>query len=46
VLDDARAIAASSLPHDFAADGPHIVTGPIAVQGAKPGDVLRIDVVG
>jgi acetamidase/formamidase len=46
VLDDARAIAASSLPHDFAADGPHIVTGPIAVQGAQPGDVLRIDVVG
>jgi acetamidase/formamidase len=46
VLDDARAIAASALPHDFAADGPHIVTGPIAVQGAQPGDVLRIDVVG
>lgn len=46
VLDDARAIAASSLAHDFAADGPHIVTGPIAVQGARPGDVLRIDIVG
>jgi acetamidase/formamidase len=46
VLDDARAIAASQLPHDFAADGPHIVTGPIAIQGAQPGDVLRIDVVG
>jgi acetamidase/formamidase len=46
VLDDARAIAASAVPHDFAADGPHIVTGPIAVQGAQPGDVLRIDIVG
>jgi acetamidase/formamidase len=46
VLDDARAIAASELRHDFAADGPHIVTGPIAIQGAKPGDVLRIDVLG
>jgi acetamidase/formamidase len=46
VLDDARAIAASALPHDFTADGPHIVTGPIAVKGARPGDVLRIDVVG
>jgi acetamidase/formamidase len=46
VLDDARRIAASDLPHDFAKDGPHIVTGPIHVLGARPGDVLRIDVVG
>jgi acetamidase/formamidase len=46
VLDDARAIAASALAHDFVADGPHIVTGPIAIQGAQPGDVLRIDVIG
>jgi acetamidase/formamidase len=46
VLGDARAIAGSSLPHDFADDGPHIVTGPIAVRDARPGDVLRIDVVG
>jgi acetamidase/formamidase len=46
VLDDARAIAASELAHDFAADGPHIVTGPVSVLGARPGDVLRIDVVG
>jgi len=46
VLDDARAIAASELPHDFVKDGPHIVTGPVNVIGARPGDVLRIDVVG
>jgi acetamidase/formamidase len=46
VLDDAKAIAASGLPHDFVADGPHIVTGPIAIQGAQPGDVLRIDIIG
>lgn len=46
VLNDARAIAASDLPHDFIADGPHIVTGPVHVHGAQPGDVLRIDVVG
>jgi acetamidase/formamidase len=46
VLGDARAIAASSLVHDFVVDGPHIVTGPIAVRDAEPGDVLRIDVVG
>lgn len=46
ILEDARALAASSLSHDFAKDGPHIVTGPIQVIGARPGDVLRIDVVG
>ena len=46
VLDDARGLAASGLAHDFDKDGPHIVTGPIAIQGAAPGDVLRIDVVG
>ena len=46
VLDDAKANAASSLPHDFANDGPHIVTGPVGVRGARPGDVLKVDVVG
>jgi len=45
VLLDARTIAASGLSHDFAKDGPHIVTGPVDVIGARPGDVLRIDVV-
>jgi acetamidase/formamidase len=25
--------------------GPHIMTGPIAVKGAKPGDVLQIDIL-
>ena len=46
VLDDARAIAASDIPHDFDKDGPHIITGPVQVIGARPGDVLRVDVVG
>lgn len=46
ILRDAQEIAASEIPHDFAGDGPHIVTGPIEVAGAQPGDVLRIDVVG
>jgi acetamidase/formamidase len=46
VMDDAAAIARSELPHNFADDGPHIVTGPVHVTGAAPGDVLRIDVVG
>jgi acetamidase/formamidase len=43
VLEDAKAIAASSIAHDFAADGPHVVTGPVAVEGAMPGDVLKIE---
>jgi acetamidase/formamidase len=44
VLDDAVDIAASGLPHP-AEDGPHVVTGPVAVRGARPGDVLRIEVL-
>ncbi|WP_156758838.1 acetamidase/formamidase family protein [Microbacterium karelineae] len=43
VLDDAAAIATTS-PRDHAADGPHVVTGPIRVEGARPGDLLRITV--
>ena len=43
VLDDAEAIATSALAHDFARDGPHIVVGPVAVAGAEPGDVLKIE---
>ncbi|WP_018502302.1 acetamidase/formamidase family protein [Parafrankia discariae] len=45
VLEDARAIAASGIPHRFGRDGAHIVTGPVYVRGAEPGDVLRIDVI-
>jgi acetamidase/formamidase len=43
VLEDAIAIAAN-LSRDPAADGPHVVTGPIFVEGAEPGDLLRITV--
>jgi acetamidase/formamidase len=43
VLHDAIAVAAE-LTHDPAA-GPHVVTGPIAVRGAKPGDVLEVEVL-
>ena len=35
VLNDAKAIAASSLEHDFVKDGPHVVTGPVEVVGAR-----------
>jgi acetamidase/formamidase len=45
VLDDARAIAASGIPHHFDDDGPHVVTGPVHVSGAEPGDLLRIEVL-
>ncbi|GAA3391899.1 acetamidase/formamidase family protein [Cryptosporangium minutisporangium] len=44
VLEDSRLFAASDLAHDFD-DGPHVVTGPIAVAGAEPGDLLRVDVL-
>lgn len=45
VLKDAVAITRSTLPHDFVKDGPHIVTGPVAIEGAKPGDVLKVEVL-
>ncbi len=43
VLQDAIAIAAESAPAPGM--GPHVVTGPIAVTGARPGDLLRVDIV-
>lgn len=45
VLPDAIAITASDLKHDFDKDGPHIVTGPVAIEGAEPGDVLKVEVL-
>lgn len=42
VLSDAIALAGSDHPHDPAVDGPHVVTGPIAVRGAELGDLLRL----
>ncbi|WP_236670530.1 acetamidase/formamidase family protein [Streptomyces sp. 7-21] len=45
VLQDAVAIARAYAGHtrDFDADGPHVITGPVFVEGAEPGDVLRIE---
>ena len=34
----------ATLSRDPAADGPHVVTGPDHVEGAEPGDLLRITV--
>jgi acetamidase/formamidase len=45
VLDDAQQVADSGMPHDFDDDGPHLVTGPIAVAGARPGDLLAVTVL-
>ncbi|OBG26638.1 acetamidase/formamidase family protein [Mycobacterium sp. 852002-51057_SCH5723018] len=45
VLQDAAAIASEyrRTPRDFDKDGPHVVTGPVFVEGAQPGDVLKIE---
>jgi acetamidase/formamidase len=43
VLDDAKNIAASGIERDPSRDGPHVVTGPIAIAGARPGDLIRIE---
>lgn len=45
VLEDAITIAAEydRTPRDFDKDGPHVVTGPVFVEGAQPGDVLKIE---
>lgn len=45
VLDDAVALAASDSPHRFGVDGPHVVSRPIAVDGARVGDLLAITLV-
>ncbi len=47
VLTDAVAIAAEydRTTRDFDVDGPHVVTGPIHVDGAEPGDVLKIEML-
>ncbi|WP_099022480.1 acetamidase/formamidase family protein [Mycolicibacterium palauense] len=45
VLEDAIGVATdySVTPRDFDKDGPHVVTGPVFVEGAQPGDVLKIE---
>ena len=43
VLADGESIAAAAIAHDFVKDGPHIVIGPVAVEGAAPGDLLKIE---
>lgn len=45
VLEDARALAASAYERTFGVDGPHVVSRPVAVRGARPGDLLAVTVV-
>ena len=42
VLEDAVGVAARTA-HD--GPGPHVITGPVAVRGAQPGDVLKVEVL-
>jgi acetamidase/formamidase len=45
VLADAVAIARdyARTPRNFDVDGPHVITGPVFVEGAQPGDVLKVE---
>lgn len=47
VLKDAIAVARDYDRSDrsFDTDGPHIITGPVYVEGAEPGDVLKIEML-
>lgn len=45
VLEDAIALAASEYPHRFGVDGPHVVSRPVRVAGAQPGDLLAMTVL-
>ncbi|MGP9545937.1 acetamidase/formamidase family protein [Psychrobacter sp. AOP7-B1-25] len=45
ILEEAKTITKSELEHDFDEDGPHIVTGPIEIKGAQPGDILKVEVI-
>lgn len=45
VLEDAIEICASNIEHNIVTDGPHIIIGPIAIEGAQPGDVLKVEMI-
>lgn len=45
ILDEAKLITKSNLKHDFVKDGPHIITGPVAIEGAMPGDILKVEII-
>lgn len=45
VLEDAVALAASGYERTFGVDGPHVVSRPIRVEGARKGDLIAMTVV-
>jgi acetamidase/formamidase len=45
VLSDARLLAKTPPPRDPEADGPHVVTAPVRIRGAEPGDLLKAEVL-
>jgi acetamidase/formamidase len=47
VLEDAVVVARDydRTVRNFDTDGPHIITGPVHVEGAEPGDVLKIEML-
>jgi len=44
VLTDAIELAASTHSRDPATDGPHVNTGPIHIEGAMPGDLIKVTI--
>ena len=44
-LDDAISLARSAYPRTFGVDGPHVVSRPVHVEGAMPGDLLAMTLV-
>lgn len=45
ILAEAKLITSSTLKHDFHKDGPHIITGPIYIKDAMPGDILKVEIL-
>lgn len=45
ILEEAKIITQSKLKHDFHKDGPHIITGPVFIEGAEVGDILKVEVI-
>lgn len=45
ILKEGAEITSADKTHNFDNDGPHIVTGPVYIEGAQPGDVLKVEVL-
>lgn len=45
ILPEAKLITGSKLKHDFQKDGPHVITGPVYIEGAMPGDILKVEIL-